>query len=396
MNLKDVYNAGTEEQWRRIRIDNGQGTNDFLLAATIHYNSTGPDDVGPVEPDNPESITSVYFLNGWDAAARTVQFGDNTLSIPDIYTVADSVDVSNIDSLLDKYVLVAMEQGDSSLAYSITDIKPVESKIGTVSSTGEHSLTIDGTTYPVREDSLMASGMYDGEDVLYHVSSGTIMGFDVLKEKTGTLEAWNSSTGQATIDGTVYTTNYLSDLSFQDTVNDYLQKGIYFVTTSSSDYCPLLKITGVYYPGGKLEDFDPTIYHASWLSKNGNADSILRDDTPSDIMMNQINNSGAGTAMDVWRSFELVFDSLSDVTTLAKFATGMDQKDMYSALILTALEAKVSHDIIPSQAEEGIKLSKSLISNVSSALKADYGIELNDDTELHESLTTIFGNDIFS
>ena len=66
---------------------------------------------------------------------------------------------------------------------------------------------------------------------------------------------------------------------------------------------------------------------------------------------------------------------------------------MYSALILTALEAKVSHDIIPSQAEEGIKLSKSLIYNVSSALKADYGIELNDDTELHESLTTIFGND---
>ena len=173
--LTDVYYNGSEAQWQQISI--GSYGNKSLASATIHYNSTGP---GDVRPDN---MNSVYFLSGWDSNTRTVQFGDNTLSTPDTYTVADSVDVSNINSLLNKYVLVTMEQGDSSLEYTITDIQPVESRIGTVSTTGEHSLTIDGTTYPVREDYVLA--LYDGEEVLYHVSNGIIMGFDVLEGMAG-------------------------------------------------------------------------------------------------------------------------------------------------------------------------------------------------------------------
>ena len=40
-NLTDVYYPGTEEDWNNIEI---QDDNDPLLNATIHYNSTGPEE----------------------------------------------------------------------------------------------------------------------------------------------------------------------------------------------------------------------------------------------------------------------------------------------------------------------------------------------------------------
>ena len=36
--LKDIYYAGTAEEWSKIEIDNSYGCNDYLLNATIHYN----------------------------------------------------------------------------------------------------------------------------------------------------------------------------------------------------------------------------------------------------------------------------------------------------------------------------------------------------------------------
>lgn len=382
--LTDIYYSGNETQWNTIKINSYD--NSKIQSATIHYNSTGPDDVGP------DNMNSVYFLSGWDAATRTVQFGDNTLSTPDKYTVADSVDVSNIASLLNKYVLVTMEQGNSSLEYTITDIQPVESKIGTVSATGEHSLTIDGTTYPVRQNSLMTSGMYDGKEILYHVSNGTIVGFNVLEEKSGTLETWNSTTGQATIDGVVYPTNYLSDLSFQNNISDYLQKGVYFVTSGSSDYHPLLRITGFYYPGGKLEDFNADIYHATWLSKHGNAADMLEDKTPSEILIDVVSDGNGDLAIDLWRSFELVFDTLDDVTTLHDFA--VKPRDMYSALILDALEASVSYDVVASEFEDSLKRSRECLSAFSTFVKTDKGIDLNNNDEFQDIVSRMPGVDV--
>ncbi len=48
--LKDVYYSGSEEQWKKISIN---GTNDYLLNAEIHYNSSLPDQ--PETPENPDS-----------------------------------------------------------------------------------------------------------------------------------------------------------------------------------------------------------------------------------------------------------------------------------------------------------------------------------------------------
>lgn len=227
--LSDIYYAGSKGNWELIDgLGKPSGT-----TATIHYNSAGPDDVGP------DNMNPVYFLSGWDSNTRTVKFGDEEVT-PDTYTVADSVDVSNISSLLNKYVLVTMEQGASSLEYTITDIQPVESRIGTVSATGEHSLTIDGTTYPVREDYKLTS--HDGKEVLYHVSNGTIMGYDALEEKTGILEAWDSATGKVTIDNKTYPTNYLSDLSYLKNLDVSSRPKVEYAVANGIDYQPILRL----------------------------------------------------------------------------------------------------------------------------------------------------------
>ena len=50
--LKDIYYAGTEAQWNRITVRNG---NDWINRATIHFNSTGPSDIEqPTSSPSPE------------------------------------------------------------------------------------------------------------------------------------------------------------------------------------------------------------------------------------------------------------------------------------------------------------------------------------------------------
>lgn len=377
--LKDVYYAGSQAQWNSIIDYSGNGP---LKSATIHYNSTGPDTPGPGTDTPTGNMKSVYFLSGWDAAARTVKFGDSTLLSPDTYTVAPSVDVSNISSLLNKYVLVTMEQGDSALKYTITDIKPVESKIGTVSEVYQGqgylavtSFVIDGEyEYPVQNGNALSNlQWYKGKEILYHVSSGVIMSFDVLEEKHGVLGSWNSTTKKLTIGETEYPTNYLSDLSFMDNIRDYFQKDVTFLVADSTNYNPFLKITGLYHPYG---DFNSDIYHANWLSQDTESSTMLGQKTPSQILSEQVSSTMGPTAT-VWQSFTGLLDGLDDVSTFKDLA--FEKKDMYTAIILTAIEASYSVDVLPSEYseyEEYIDCCSSFVTFISNTMKAAYGYDI--------------------
>ena len=364
-NLTDIYFTGSKAQWQDIEIEYQFYEATIPQRATIHYDSTGPD--GPVL----DNTISVYFLSGWDATTRNAQFGDDEIT-PYTYTVADSIDVSNISSLLNKYVLVMLEQGDSSLEYTITDIQPVESKIGTVSATGEHSLTIDGITYPVREDYVLA--LYDGKEVLYHVYNGTIMGFDVLEEKHGVLGSWNDATKKVTIGGAEYPTNYLTDFSFMDNIRDYFQKDVYFLIADSSGYCPMIKITGLYSPGANVNEFNADIYHANWLSQDITSATKLNEKTPSDILSEQLTNRGMESATVMWKSLQVIFDTIEDPTSIKDFS--FEKKDMYSAIILDVLESSVSYDAIDSFFEDYYDQLGNLFETVSKAIQLQHNIDI--------------------
>lgn len=229
--LVEVYYSGSEPDWNNISI--GVNGNNVLTNATIHYNSTGPDDPG--EPGD-HAGKNVVFLSEWDSATRQVLFDDSVM----IYTVADDVDTSNMDSLVNRYVLITTEQGEDLLDWIVTDIQPVESKIGTLTHSEGHSMTIDGVTYPVQGE--FFSGVFDGEEILYHIKDKTIVGFSVLEEHEGTLESWNAVAQSVAIDGKVYPTNYMTDLSFLANLDQMLDTKVGYLVPASSSYQPIFSV----------------------------------------------------------------------------------------------------------------------------------------------------------
>ena len=61
-NLTDVYYDGTEEQWKQVKIDNGNDANYLLNAATIHF--TEPQPQPPVETSGTIAVSSVRARAG--------------------------------------------------------------------------------------------------------------------------------------------------------------------------------------------------------------------------------------------------------------------------------------------------------------------------------------------
>ena len=207
--LANVYYGGSEEEWDAIFIESGNL--DLTSGATIHYNSTGPDDPGIDQPDT--SMGSVSFLSKWDSNTRQAYFDYSALA----YSVTDDTEISpnqSIDQLVGKYVLVKTNE---SSPLEISSIKPVDSQIGTVTNVifgngnpAVTSLQFEDGTYAV-VNGLIVSEDIIGKQVLYHLSSEEIVGYTELQEKTGTLEEWDSDSGQLVIDGVTYFTNYMTD-----------------------------------------------------------------------------------------------------------------------------------------------------------------------------------------
>ena len=140
------------------------------------------------------------------------------------------------------------------------------------------------------------------------------------------------------------------------------------------------------------QDFSAPVYHAKWLLDDIGTETSLEAATPSGIISSQLDSSGAGIAMDVWRGFKLVFETLDDGTAIYDFAA--EPRDMYAALILAALEASSDSDsLINKEFEEGMKLSKSLISTLSSSLKADFNIDLDNDAVFQDVVSRMIDPD---
>ena len=120
--LTDIYFGADQETWDNIF----EGKTDEIEEVTIHYNSSGPDDPGIDQPET--SMGSVNFLSKWDSNTKQAYFDYSALA----YSVTDNTEIppnQPIDQLVGKYVLVKMNE---SSPLEISSIKPVDSKIGTV------------------------------------------------------------------------------------------------------------------------------------------------------------------------------------------------------------------------------------------------------------------------
>ena len=376
-NLTDVYYSGSKEDWATIDIGR---YNDELTDATIHYNSTGPDGG---DGDQDIVIDSVEFLSDWDADTRRVTLGSRTA--PSSYTISDSVDVSSMEEMVGQYVQVIM---DSDNVMEIAAIHPVDSYLGTVSEEGVDSLTIDGTTYPVADGASL--GIYEGKEVLYHIYDGTIVSLSLLEDVSGTLEAWDSEKGQITVDGTVYFLTDLSDLSSVDT--DALKAGskATFRTVYQGKLfynTPILGALHITEPDDgimDIDEFNPTIYRANYLYRgtdtpSSNVRNTINEVTPAEASIEALQEAGVEDALTLWKSFDLISGAVDDPTVLYDFAA--EPKDLYSAVILNALEASATYDWIPAEMEDTLKLCDTFVSTVKDLMEFEYGIDIQNDND---------------
>lgn len=233
-NLTDIYYSGSEADWNTIDIDSYY--NEDLTDATIHYNSTGPDNPG-TEETNSAYIIDVF--TEYNAETKQAVFGIN----PDVYTykVTDETDMSfvdQLDELLGQRVLVhyiSGEYGESDqLVRYILSITPANVKTGTVESITESTITIDGQTYNQNLNGFIGLDSYIGQNVVCYFNNDIVVDMKLLEKKTGILSAGSNNT--VTIDDIQYIAifdgipPYLSapDLWFGHNVNYWISSDIVY------------------------------------------------------------------------------------------------------------------------------------------------------------------------
>lgn len=219
----EIFYEGSEQEWQQIdRVY----SNGYAHNAIMHYNSIRPDNP---EVDQPEtSMGSVSFLSKWDSDTKQAYFDYSVLA----YSVTDNTEISpnqSIDQLVGKYVLVKMNESNP---LEISSIKPVDSRIGTVTDVivgnGNPAVTsfqFEDGSYAV-VNGLMVSESIIGKQVLYHLFSEEIVGYTELQKKTGTLENWDSDSGQLVIDGVTYFTNYMTNESPSTNIDQLIGKRV--------------------------------------------------------------------------------------------------------------------------------------------------------------------------
>lgn len=370
--IDSIYYSGSEDEWNNVKIDYNHGgfmgfDNEAIRNAKVYFNAFGPDDVK-------ETISAVHFLSSYDPETGKVRFDESSMHIGLDYTLSDNIDKELAVSSVGKYVVAEIDSD----SLTVTDLKPVESKIGTISSIDKtaSTITIDGEVYPLSRANSVLTMFADqqiGKTVLFHTYQGTVIGLSYIEEKIGTLNSWDSTNKELTIDDTVYPTSSLTDMAFVTDIEQMLGRKVKFTYVNDS-YTPILAVELYDESNDDRSEFEADIYHANWLTTKSTSTDILKDETPSSILQDPTSefvNEG-------WNAFSKILSLPSSVSTLSEFAMGITQQDMYEALILDALQASVSYDKLANKTvKDNIKLSKQFVSDISAAVKSKYLIDMS-------------------
>lgn len=141
--------------------------------------------------------TDVLYYCGWDPDDCTVTFGSEDAPVTLEFVEQTAAEfTADPGKYLNRYVLVThCPRGDDSESPDIlVDLQPVDSKLGTISSSVASSVTIDGTVYELPED-LTLPEKSNGQPVVYHLYEGKLADLEVLQELKGHLTNWDSATG---------------------------------------------------------------------------------------------------------------------------------------------------------------------------------------------------------
>lgn len=364
ISLKFVYYLGCGEQWSEIFIADG---NEAI---------TGCPGISA------EHSGDVLHLTDWNKTNKQLIFNYNQ-----IYNITDQTKISganSIDELINHYVLIKSDINDEQC---ITRIEIVDSDFGVLSdiNSGVGYLKIvefvfDNVYHQICElldyrESLV------GKSLLYHEVDGRIYSYEVLQDKTGILENYDSSTNKLTIAGVEYIVSNLTNISADD-INNLLQKNVKIQYDQLNHLYAIESFNENITPVPSVDGFNLDLYRAQYLadkSKNVSAYEYIDMKTPCFEFVFALQQTGFDKSVTAWKSFDLISSYIDDPTALYDFVA--EPQDMYSAILLSLLEDAISYDIIDAQFETYCKNTDKYISNIQNIIKAKYNIDIcnNDD-----------------
>jgi len=237
--LTDVYYSGNEEEWNAISIgdDNGDLTN-----ATIHYGSGGSTATVPpipIEPDKPHNghNISVLQFNKYDTDTKSVGFYDDLFVMYDVTENTDTSFLNILNDIKGKYVLVeSAPYSEPKFNEELYSIKLIdETNIGKLESVSDVAAVIDGKVYTTAKNMNETAGLYINQKVMYHVIDGIIVDITPMMEQSGIFEKWDKEKSEVVIGGETYSTNYKTDMSFTNNLEDLIGTNVIFFTAKYSN-----------------------------------------------------------------------------------------------------------------------------------------------------------------
>ena len=169
--LTDIYYEGDKSDRELINI-----SDPVILNATWHYNS--------YDDDYEDVCLAVRYFRKWDD--NTAYWGEEPPIVEgldlgsQVTEETDTSFIADVDNLVGTYVLVETKpRADGMIGPDILlSIKPVDTKIGTVTSADENTIVIDGETYNTPDD-LMFPDSYVGKTVRYYLYNGELISLEV-------------------------------------------------------------------------------------------------------------------------------------------------------------------------------------------------------------------------
>lgn len=214
----------------------------------------------------------------------------------------------------------------------------------------------------------------------YYLRGCAVDGYDVEQGGVGC-----NSSGSVAEDKNGVTTKLLDEeMQKQESFAGFDFDTVWGMPSEGTYQYPMLRNNGFKSETDSDGEFNSILYRASFLQRESepvvqSINHSIREATPCKEMIVPLQESGFQDAIAAWKAFDLISSSVDDITALYDFAA--EPKDLYSAVILNALEASVSYDVIGSEYEDGIKDCKEFVSEVKSLMEAEFGIDIRDDRD---------------
>lgn len=253
-------------------------------------------------------------------------------------------------------------------AYTVYRIQPdpdaLITQVGYVTDLSDEGVTIGYHTFSP-ESGLSVPEEYVSSFVKYQVRGlSTLVSIELLQSSIGTLNSWDSATRTLTISEKEFPLSPLA--TTKEDLLLMVGHGVRYVHDSDGT------VYQVDWAAPAPGEFQEDVYRAELLLDPSNdaaktVRSYLEEETPGEILLEAMEQTGFRGGALAWEGVTLVGDSASDITNLKNVS--FTSKDLFTAILLDMLEQRSFEGLDTSAAKTVTKVT----GTINDLLKIGYG-----------------------